>query len=191
MRCFVAVDPSSTVREAVARAQADLRHGAPRADVRWTDPSGFHLTLKFLGEVAESTVPAVEGALAGATAGHPRLALSAERMGGFPSARRPRVVWAGLAGDLETLGRLAAAVETSLAALGFPPEGRPFRGHITLARVRSPRGLDRLARALEAGAGTQMGAWTADDVVLYRSHLKPTGAVYEALARFPLGGPNA
>jgi 2'-5' RNA ligase len=82
--------------------------------------------------------------------------------------------------------RLAAAIDTALEPLGFPPENRPFRGHVTLARVRSPRGLDRLARALEAAAETRMGEWTADDVVLYRSRLRPTGAIYEPLAHFGL-----
>lgn len=187
VRCFVAIDLSPAIREAVARAQANLHHAARRADVRWVDPSGCHVTLKFLGEVAEANVEAVERALACVIAGHPALTLDVERLGGFPSVRRPRVVWAGLTGNLEQLGRLAGAIETSLAPLGFPPETRPLRGHITLARVRSPHGLGRLVRALEVAAGTQLGRWTVHEVVLYRSHLRPTGAVYEPLARFALG----
>ena len=85
------------------------------------------------------------------------------------------------------LGRLAAACQRACEPLGFVPEKRPFRGHVTLARVRSPRGFGPLARAIESAADDDFGAWTAAEVVLYRSHLRRTGAVYEALERVPLG----
>jgi len=188
VRCFVAIDLSPEVRAAVAEAQAGLRAAAPRADVRWVDPAGMHLTLKFLGEVPEERLPALQGALTEAVTRRPALALAARGLGGFPNARRPRVVWMGIAGDGEALGRTAAGVEDALVPLGFPAEARPFRGHVTLARVRSPRGLAQLGDAIAAGAHADFGAWTAQEVVLYRSHLKPSGAVYEPLARLPFAG---
>jgi len=188
MRCFVAIDLAPEVRAAVAEAQAGLRAAAPRAAVRWVDPAGMHLTLKFLGEVPEERLPALQGALTEVVTRRPALALAARGLGGFPNARRPRVVWMGIAGDGEALGRTAVVVEAALVPLGFPAEARPFRGHVTLARVRSPRGLARLADAIAAGAHTDFGAWTAQEVVLYRSHLKPSGAVYEPLARLPFVG---
>ena len=186
LRCFVAVELSPEVREAVARAQTAVRAAAPTADVRWANPAGLHLTLEFLGGVEETRVPAVVEALAGAVEASAPLALVAAGLGGFPSARRPRVVWAGIAEGAEGLRRLAAAVEGALAPLGFPPEARPFSGHVTIGRVRSPRGLDRLAGAIAAAAEISFGSWTATDVVLYRSHLRRTGAVYEAMARLPM-----
>jgi len=188
VRCFVAIDLAPEVRAALAEAQAGLRAAAPRADVRWVDPAGMHLTLKFLGEVPEERLPALQSALTGAVTPRPALALAASGLGGFPSVRRPRVVWVGIAGDGEALGRTAAVVEDALVPLGFPAEARPFRGHVTLARVRSPRGLARLGEAIAAGAHAALGAWTAREVVFYRSHLKPSGAVYEPLARLPFVG---
>jgi len=94
-------------------------------------------------------------------------------------------VWVGIIGEREELGRTAAAVASALVPLGFPAEERPFRGHVTLARVRSPRGLQPLGEAIAAGSDADLGEWTARDVVLYRSHLRPSGAVYEPLARLP------
>jgi 2'-5' RNA ligase len=186
VRCFVAVDVSAAVRAAVAEAQARLRTAAGRADVRWTDPSQLHITLQFLGAVPDERVPEVAAALAGSCAGIGPLALEVRGLGGFPGARRPRVVWAGVGGDVERVARLAAAVGAALAPLGYPPEARPFHAHLTLGRVRSPRGLGGLARALESAGAAALGAWTATEVVLYQSKLRPTGAVYATVASVPL-----
>ena len=189
MRCFVAVDLSPAVRAAMAAAQRDLREAAGHADVRWVEPAAFHLTLKFLGEVAAERRAALEQALAGATAGHGALGLVAHGLGGFPSARRPRVVWAGVGGQVEEVRALAAAVEEALGGLGFSPEARGFNAHVTLGRVRSPRGLGELARALATSEARGFGTWTVNEIVLYRSHLGPRGAVHEPLVRVTLTSP--
>jgi 2'-5' RNA ligase len=186
VRCFVAVDVSDDVRAALARVQRRLRTGAPNADVRWVDVGGIHLTLAFLGAVADERPPEILAALARAAAGRRQIALAAREVGGFPSRRRPRVLWVGVGGEVAALARLAGAVAAALEPLGFPPEERPFHPHLTLARVRSPRGLGRLVAALEAAGEPDLGAWTVREVVLYRSRLRPGGAVYEALGRVAL-----
>ena len=186
MRLFVAVDPSGTVRAALARAQATLREAAPRADVRWVDPTNLHLTLKFLGNVADERAGDVSGALKASVAGHAPIALAVRGLGAFPSLRRPRIVWAGLVDGVVPLRALAAAIDTALEPLGHPREDRPFAAHVTLGRVRSPKGVDRLTSAVTAGVALDFGAWTAADVVLYRSHTHPTGSVYEPVARIAL-----
>jgi 2'-5' RNA ligase len=114
--------------------------------------------------------------------------LVAAGAGGFPNASRPRVLYVGILGQVEELTRLAGAVDGALTALGLPGERRAFRGHLTVGRVRSPRGAAALAGALATEAGTAAGAWTADELVLYRSRLHPSGAVHDAVARLPLGG---
>jgi 2'-5' RNA ligase len=181
----VALDLAEDVRRAVARAQAALRTAAGAADVRWTPVDQLHVTLKFLGEVAAERLAEIEKATAAAAAGHAPPSLVARGMGGFPSARRPRVVWAGLVAGPE-LAALAASVERELAALGIPPENRPFRAHVTLGRVRSATRLGRLATAIEAAADTRFGAWTPTELTLYQSRLRPSGAVHEPLAHLPL-----
>ena len=192
MRCFVAVDLAAETRDAIAAAQAKLRAAAPRAEVGWIDPAKMHLTLKFLGEVDETRRDGIEEALGDVARRHAQFVLTAGGAGSFPGPSRPRVLWIGLTGGLREIGLLAADVERACAPLGFPPEARPFRGHVTLGRVRSPRGIGRVVRAMEALDGAVFGRWTVHEVVLYRSHLGGSrGARYEALGRFALGTGSA
>ena len=188
MRLFVAVDVPPEVRTRVDALSARLRRAASRADVRWSSTETMHVTLKFLGEVPDARVPAVEQALAGVAAAHPPLSLAAAGAGGFPSASRPRVVYVGILGQIDELVRLAGAVDAALEALGFAGERRAFRGHLTVGRVRSPRGAGARPAALRAEAGAAAGTWTAAELVLYRSRLHPSGARHEAVARLPLAG---
>jgi 2'-5' RNA ligase len=188
MRCFVAVDLPSTTREAIGVAQDTLRDAGRRADVGWVDVAKLHVTLKFLGEVPEATVGAVATALAEVAHRHCAFELVAGGVGCFPGPSRPRVLWTGLAGALREIGLLAADVERACAPLGFPPEARPFRGHVTIGRVRSPRGIRRVIRTMQTLADRAFGTWTVRELVLYRSHLRGAkGSLYEPLARFPLG----
>lgn len=191
MRCFVAVDVSAEAREALGQAQAALRAAGRRADVRWLDPAALHLTLAFLGEVPEAQAARVGRALGGVAGRHAAFALTLVGVGGFPSLARPRVLWAGVVRGLRELGLLAADVERTLVPLGFPPEARPFSGHVTIGRVRSPRGLGRVLAAAAALERQPFGAWTVAELVLYRSHLGPRGAAYEGLERLALTGGGA
>lgn len=188
MRCFVAVDLSEATRDAIAAVQARLRGAAPNADVGWVNPTKLHLTLKFLGEV-DGPTDALRLELAGVACEHGPFDLSVGGIGGFPTGPRPRVLWIGLRGGLREIGLLAADVERACQRVGFPLDARPFRGHVTIARVRSPRGLSRVVRAMEAERESELGTWMVREVVLYRSHLGGSaGSTYEPLERLPLGG---
>ena len=187
MRAFVAVEVPPDVRAAVARTQAALRDAARSADVRWVDPGALHVTLKFLGSIDDEQVARIRDALALASGAGAPLGCVTGALGAFPSPRRARVVWLGISAANEAVARLTSAVDAALTPLGFPPEARPFHAHVTLGRVRSPRGLGDLARALEAHAAGPPRSWVAPDLVLFQSHTRPTGAVYEPVARFRLG----
>jgi 2'-5' RNA ligase len=191
VRCFVAIDLTTDVRAAIARAETRVRTAAREADVRWVDPAQFHLTLKFLGAVPNERVSAVSAALERAVTDTAPIAVAAGGLGGFPSLRSPRVLWAGVTAGVPELARLAATIDRALTPLGFPPEARPFRGHLTIGRVRSPRAGGALAAAVEAAGASAFGSWTAAEVVLYESRLKPTGAVYTPVSRHPLRGARA
>jgi len=187
LRLFVAIDLPEDVRESLGRLQSDLRrHDLP--SLRWTRPEGVHLTLKFLGETPASSLPAIEAALARAVRGIPSFRLALGAPGTFGNRRGPRVLWVDVEGDVKPLQQLQAAVERELAAAGFAPEERGFSPHLTLARVPqpSPPGLaERVSRALAAVAAAQ-GEIEVTEVVLMRSRLQPSGAVYSQVAAFPL-----
>jgi 2'-5' RNA ligase len=164
----------------VARLQAG------RSGVAWVAPENFHLTLKFLGHVDQPRLESVEAALAAAVGGRPRFELTCAGLGAFPTARRPRVIWAGVRDGAKAAMRLAEAIEHALAPLGFEPEGRAFSAHITLGRLRVPGRDPALTTALEAAGGRLFGTAPIDRVALMRSDLSPRGARYTELAAFPL-----
>ena len=187
-RLFVALEPPEPVRRRLAAVAEELRRGAGRArdEVRWVPPENVHLTIQFLGAVPEERVAAIEQALRDAAAGARPLSLSLRGAGGFPNARRPRVLWAGLEGDVAPLAALAADLGARLAKLGLPPEERPFSPHLTLGRARDGRGAPGLAGALARAAQAEATPWRAAELVLFESHLSPRGPRYEPIARVPL-----
>ena len=189
-RLFVALDPPEAVRRRIATAVAALRRSAGRAadEVRWTAVETLHLTLQFLGAVPEERIAALDDAVRAAAAAARPLQLELRGAGGFPNARRPRVVWLGLSGDLAPLSALAEDLGRRLTPLGFPPEARPFTPHLTIGRARDSRGAPGIGGALaEASQGEGIG-WRAAELVLFESHLEPGGARHEPLLRAPLGG---
>lgn len=189
-RLFVAIDLGEEARAALVAAQAACRKLA--LPVRWVDPAGAHLTLKFLGDTDADRVDALAAALRTVVAAQEPFALRTGGLGAFPNARRPRVLWLGLAGDLERLARLHRALEAALAGLGFPPEERPFRPHLTLGRFREgarPDRVDDLAAVIAASSRWPAASLLVDAVRLMRSELGPGGARYTSLAVAPLGEP--
>jgi 2'-5' RNA ligase len=184
VRLFVAVNLSEPLRRPLAEAQAHLQASA--ADVKWTDPAGFHFTLKFLGEVPAPRLQEMIAAAAGALAGGERFTLGLRGVGGFPTARSPRVVWVGVSQGEPEMAALAGALEAAFAPLGFAPEGRPFSAHLTLGRVRSPQGRQELAARMAALVDRDFGSMPVEQVHLMESRLSPRGASYHLVAAFPL-----
>lgn len=182
-RLFVAVHPPEKVLDAVGEVAAR----AQRALVgpRWTTRDQWHLTLQFLGSVPEDRLDAVRRALEATSAVQP----FPVRLGGggaFPRPSRGRVIWVGLAAGAEPMAGLARAVHRALRPLGYEPEARAFHPHLTLARLAVPGDVQPALEAL--GDGPVGPAFVVDEVVLFESHLRRTGAVYEARARVPLLG---
>jgi 2'-5' RNA ligase len=189
LRLFVALDPPEPLRRELAVRQAALRLGAGRhADVvRWTPADRLHVTLRFLGPVPEERVGAVRAAMAGAAARSRPLRLEVLGAGGYPTSRRPRVIWLGLRGDTGGLAALVADLGNGLEAMGLPPEGRPLTPHFTVGRCRGGRGAAGLGGALAGAASEPALSWQATEISLFRSHLGRDGARYEVLARAHLG----
>jgi 2'-5' RNA ligase len=187
IRAFLALDPPPEVLRKVADIQTAIRKNIQGA-LSWVRPEGIHLTLKFFGNIAAKDVRAVSEVVAGQAAGVRPLNLEAKGLGMFPETRRPRVLWLGIGGEVERLIVLQQAIDQGLEASGFPREERPFRAHLTLARIKTPRGLGGLESVLAAKGAESAGKFTATGLTLFKSELTPKGAIYTTLGHFPFQG---
>lgn len=190
LRLFVAIEPPDPVRRRLASLVDELRRLAGRhaSEVKLVPAENVHLTMQFLGAVPEERLASVEDAVAAAAGGSRPLSLEVRGAGGFPNARRPRVLWAGVAGETDALVQLARDLGRRLAPLGFPPEERAFSAHLTLGRARDRSGAPGLAGALSRLSAFDPVPWRATELVLFQSHLSPRGPRYEVLVRAALGG---
>lgn len=189
-RVFAALELPRENQDLLGETLAGLQAAAPAGAVRWVRPEAIHLTVKFYGDVEGARLPAVEAVLAEAARGEHPLRLRIQGLGVFPNARRPQVIWAGLEGDLDPLRDLQAKIEAGSAQLGFAPEGREFKPHLTLGRVNGglrPSDHARLMEALKARRDAIFGAFTVETLCLVRSDLRPAGSVYTTLYAAPLG----
>jgi 2'-5' RNA ligase len=188
-RLFFAIDPP----EALTQKMENLvqKFDTPPNFVRWVRAGNMHITLKFLGEVDEAAIPSIVEAVRHAVAPFPPLKLVIEGLGVFPNHEQPQVVWFGVKGDTETLREMERALSTSLTALGFPPEDRPFIGHLTIGRVRSGNARGKIARLVRQYHRFYIGDTVASQVALYESRLTMEGSVYTKLESFPLTGKKA
>jgi 2'-5' RNA ligase len=174
LRAFIAIDLPPAVKAALADVAATLAERVPRGAVRWVRPEQMHLTLRFLGDTPTDKLPALAAALDALAAGHAPFALRLTEVGCFPNARRPRVVWVGLGGEEQRLLALVAGLEAALRPLGWPPEDKPFRAHLTLGRVKD----ERAAQGVDWAMAVPPLDVPVAAVHLIESRLRPEGAVY-------------
>ena len=183
LRTFIALPLPAEWTSVLESAIGELR-GSTSGAVRWVQPSGIHLTLKFLGSTAGHLVPDILSGLDGSLQGVPGPELSLSGLGVFPNSRNPRVLWAGVSGDMDTLEDWYERVESLMVGLGWAAERRPFRPHLTLGRVRdraSSTERGRIATAMSQCSVPALGPWRANTVRLYQSELTPQGAIYSNL----------
>ena len=184
LRAFIAIRPSGDLRKACSEV-IEAGCGLP---VRWTRPESVHLTLKFLGGVPAGAIPGIHQALRQTAEGSPAFSVVARGLGCFPNATRPRVLWMGLDDPRRELLQLQRRIESALAALGIPPEERPFRPHLTLARARVTRGGKELDVFLNAYRNHTFAHLVVSQIHLMRSDLHAKGAVHTRLHSVILRG---
>ncbi len=185
IRAFIAIELPDELRVALEEAQARLKRARVGVKISWTKIANLHLTLQFLGYVAEPVVERISVALAD-MAVQP-FAVPVSGVGAFPDERRPRVLWIGcddVAGKLKTL---AAAVQAVTQPLGFEPERREFAAHLTLGRIKFPRPDAALTKALDSLKTQTFGTLRVDAVHLFQSQLHPDGSIYTKLSSHQLG----
>ena len=180
MRVFIAVELPNEIRKALGDVQRALR---PLTDTaRWVAPESIHITLKFIGEVPEKRIDEIDAAFTGLT--WKPFTVTVRGVGFFPGTRSPRVFWAGM--EAPTMQGLAEQLDARMEQIGFEKEKRAFRPHITLARSRDTRIDSSLVTAAAQYEEHDFGSFAVDRVFLFKSTLKPSGAVHEKLKEYLL-----
>ena len=180
MRCFLAIDLDERTRGDIAAIAEALQEDFPK--LRWVKPDTYHITLRYLGEISEEQVSAIQDSIKIPT--H-TFTLHFTNTGAFPNARRPSVLWIGT----DALPQLLACRETCETAardIGLEPDTKPFHPHITLARARKNQRLGDVSSTLEQVSLDALDEFRADRVSLFKSTLTGNGPVYDIIAEFPL-----
>lgn len=184
IRTFVAVEINPETRENILRDLAVLKNAAPR--VKWVVKDNLHLTLKFLGDVAENDLDEVFAAVDSAAEDHEPFVVEVAGIGAFPHWRSPRVVWAGCGDGSEEAEMLQRDVDLACSELGFDPEKRAFRPHLTLGRVKLPADATGLEQTVGILGRPHYGYIDVDAVTVFMSELRRSGPVYSAMHRASL-----
>lgn len=187
LRLFLAIDIPPFAREIIREIQN--RFKTLDLNVTWVKPANIHLTLKFLGNTSPAKVKPIKERLLKALAPLPRCSFSLGELGVFPSFNNPRVLWVGLEDPRGHLESLQNIVEAEMVPLGFPVEMRAFSPHLTLGRIKSPRGKDRLKHEVHSIRMGKSARIEVSSVWLLQSQLTPQGSIYTALEEFSLKGP--
>lgn len=194
MRTFLAVEIGEELCQHLAQIQQDFkqrlnRHTTDEIRITWVQAASIHLTVKFLGDTDERLVETLREALAEVVRPHLPIHIPLERIGAFPHARQPRVLWIGppeewaSSQDAMRLEALHRVVERCCQSVGFAPEGRPLSPHLTLARIKDGQ---RSAGQALAGSGVldqalSAGSFLVASIVLMKSELRPAGPHYTRL----------
>jgi 2'-5' RNA ligase len=184
VRTFVCIEVPEAIKERIRRLQDLLRE--QNANVSWVKPSNIHLTLKFLGNVAQDRLASVCQAVESRARVLSPFEIGVSGAGCFPSIKNPRVFWVGLSEVPDSLGELQGSIDRALAQRGFEPESRKFAPHLTIGRVRSARNVVLVAEQLKS-VGFEAASFSVTEVVVMRSKLDPSGSVYTPICKFGLG----
>ncbi|HUU40963.1 MAG TPA: RNA 2',3'-cyclic phosphodiesterase [Desulfatiglandales bacterium] len=185
IRSFLAFEIPLEIREKIETIAKELKNLS--LPVRWVRPENIHLTIVFLGSVDQETIDSIKQRAQMVVNGFSTFKIRLNCIGVFPNWRKPRVIWVGLDGDVERLENLRNNLQEKLKSLGFLPEKRPFRAHITLGRFKGPfAGDDKLKWIIDKYHDINSNVNYLNELILFKSDLKPDGPVYAKMAVWPL-----
>jgi len=186
MRSFIAIALPEKTRDTLGALQKRLR--VPGVSASWSAVANTHLTLRFLGDVEAAGLEHLSADFEPRCRACGTMVLTPCGVGFFPNAKRPSVLWAGLEVRQGDLDALALAAETAARGIGLAPETKRFHPHLTLARIRDPRGAGPLIEAVERESDFAAESFSVEEIGLYKSDLSPHGAAYTCLREFKLHG---
>ncbi len=178
VRAFIAIDIEDprVIARLVAIRDAFVATGAPMKPV---EDQNLHITIRFLGNIPLSLADDIRGVI---EAARPRrVVIRLRGVGAFPSTRNPRVIWVGVADGAEELTRIYRVIEAGLRRLGFRPEREEFVPHVTLARIKGRRDIERVVKLLHELAEEDIGEIVLEAVRLKQSILTRSGPIYKTL----------
>lgn len=185
LRAFIALEMPPMVVDIVRQCQQELQRNGVR--MKWIRPESVHLTIRFLGNISSEAVADIRGILEELADDSPSFCLQLKGVGVFPSPSRPRVLWIGLDGDMHLLEESYRRLSNLLFQKGIPKENRPFRGHLTIGRTKGPVDAGRLKTVVGSLENIESRPFSADRIGLYKSDLRPGGAVYTPLFQIRTG----
>lgn len=186
-RVFCAIEIPEPVRQQVLQHIEHLREAVPDAKVSWSRDASLHLTLKFLGEIPQVSVPHISTAASRAVVGCAPFSIRLEQAGAFPKQGQPRVLWIGINDFSGKLGQLQARLEDESVNVGFAKDDRPFHPHLTVARLRQARHARTLAAA-HRELDFESAEIAVSELLVIRSELGNEGSKYTVISRHPLRG---
>jgi RNA 2',3'-cyclic 3'-phosphodiesterase len=187
IRSFLAFELPTQIRQVLLRVYEEAKRAS--LDVKWVRPEGIHLTVVFMGDVREADIPSLIEVMGDVTPPYRPFSMALRGMGCFPNTRNPRVIWLGVESDLERMARLRDDLQEKLLPFGIPAEKRDFRPHLTLGRFRKPgKEPAALKELLSKHRGLTSPACSLNELTLFRSDLKPGGAVYTKMKSWALTG---
>lgn len=179
IRSFIAVELPGRVLSSLKTVQGEMKSKVLKA--KWVRSENIHLTLKFLGNIEVADTAKIIAAMMNTVRDQMPFSLVAKGVGVFPGIRRPKVVWVGLSGQRQSLIQLQGALDANLADIGYPKEKRPFKGHLTIGRIKRAPDSKTVAEMLQARADFRSDEFRVNQISLFKSELHPTGAVYSKL----------
>jgi RNA 2',3'-cyclic 3'-phosphodiesterase len=180
-RLFLAINLSQQVNQDIFDAVHEVQ--SSHLKLNWLKKENYHLTLKFLGETPSLLIPSVISAVQSILPAHPEFQVEAFGVGAFPRESHARVIWVGIRDLQSRLKKLAEEIDTALVPLGFQKEKKGFRPHLTICRLREPKNV---LPVLNSFRRESFGISLLKEVILYESHLTPTGSFYTPLSRMLL-----
>jgi 2'-5' RNA ligase len=189
IRSFLALNIDLHSVRLIDREQRILRNKCEEAGitVKWVSPQNLHLTMRFLGEITDPMIRAVKDIVEKVTRSFPPFEMETAGLGVFPDTRNPQVIWVGVHSGGSHLERLHTALSRVLEETGFKSDGKPFKSHVTIGRIKGGD-TAALAGCLEEGDKEGFGRSKIRDLICYSSVLNASGADYHLLWSLPLLG---
>lgn len=160
----------------------------PERAFKWVEPENLHLTIKFLGEVPEKKIEQIKSLIKETLDDFKSFQIGVEKMGMYPNAQKPRVIWLGITGA-EPLKDIHKMLESQLQKADIQPDKRSFSPHLTIARIRrnaDVQSVKEIGETLSKFRVGSLGTCAVNHIVLYKSELTPQGPIYTPLLSSPL-----